>query len=439
MRPFFDRFDATQIVWLRDLRARYALLPRVGRRIARRRIQRHLDLALRRQSGSALSRRRRRDLAAVAAAFLVGSFAPTRVGALVDVIDDVDFVVTIDASEAVTIDCSPLQTVQVDVDGVLTTYLTACSDVVLFQVTADSDPDPNLISLAQVTPAEFTNPLLIVVVDGGGGADTLFGSDFGDTLSGGAGGDTLFGGGGADTLFGGGGADTLTGGSGDDVIFGDSDDDVLFGGFDGLGDPGADTLFGGDGADTLTFAGGADTLSGGPGDDLLLVSSEPGSALLRVGDGSDLARVELHDSGIVNVVDVGVDGLADTLEVLSSGGSDTITVSDIDVVRSSGGRVGYDGMENLVIRAGDEVGPLGDTLHVSVSGDVDVLLDGGAPVDLPGDSLFLSGPATHVNFEQVFETLPVPVTGWAGVVTLVFGILAATWLSLRRVLTRASS
>ncbi len=70
---------------------------------------------------------------------------------------------------------------------------------------------------------------------------------------------------------------------------------------------------------------------------------------------------------------------------------------------------------------------------------MDVLLDGGAPVDPPGDSLFLSGPATHVNFEQVFGTSLLPATGWAGVVALVFGIVATTWLSLRRVLTRKSS
>ena len=86
----------------------------------------------------------------------------------------------------------------------------------------------------------------------------------------------------------------------------------------------------------------------------------------------------------------------------------------------------------------DEVGPQGDTLHVSVSGDVDVFLDGGGPAGLPGDRLFLSGPATYVNFEQVFGA-SLPATGWAGVAALVIGIVATTWLRLRRTLTRTSS
>ncbi len=415
MRPRFDRFDAMEIAWLRDLRARYALLPRVSRRIARRRIQRHLDRALRRQSGAGLSRRRRRALAAVAAAFLVGSLAPTRADASVSVIDDANFVVTIDASEAVTINCSPMQTVQVDVDAVVTTYLTLCSDVVLFQVIADSDPDSNLLSFALASPAEFDNPALVVVMDGGGGADTLIGGDLDELLLGDFGADTIAGGGGNDTLFGGGGDDTLVGGAGDDTLFGGSGDDTLFG------------------------EAGNDTVSGGADDDFLIVLSEPGSDLLLVGDGNDTAQVELHDNGNVTVVDVSVDGLADTLEVSSGPGNDTLIVSDVDVVRSSGGRVGFAGMEHLIIHAGDEVGPLGDTLHVSVSGDVDVLLDGGAPTVLPGDSLFLTGPATYLNFEQVFVTQLVPALGWPGVVALVLGILATAWCSLRRVVTRASS
>ena len=81
--------------------------------------------------------------------------------------------VQIDGRETVRIDCSPQGTVRVEVDGNTTTYSTSCGDVVLIQVTADSDADPNLIDLSQVSAADFS---AVAVVDGGGGDDTLFGS-----------------------------------------------------------------------------------------------------------------------------------------------------------------------------------------------------------------------------------------------------------------------
>src|SRR5262245_20529140 len=71
-----------------------------------------------------------------------------------------------------------------------------------------------------------------VIVDGGGGNDTITAATVPDgivqlTLNGGAGDDTLVGGHGADFLHGGDGNDTLSGGDGDDQMFGEAGDDRM--------------------------------------------------------------------------------------------------------------------------------------------------------------------------------------------------------------------
>ena len=88
------------------------------------------------------------------------------------------------------------------------------------------------------------------------GNDTLCGSDYrGDTINGGDGADTLYGQGGNDTIYGGNGDDTLYGGVGNDILYG--------------GD-GEDTLYGGTGNDILDGGAGNDTLSGAGGDDIYI-------------------------------------------------------------------------------------------------------------------------------------------------------------------------
>jgi Ca2+-binding RTX toxin-like protein len=126
--------------------------------------------------------------------------------------------------------------------------------------------------------------LLTGVLNGGDGADHIFGGAAGETLMGGSGNDVISGGGGDDLIFGGRDADTLDGGSGVDTasyadatmavvasllagvanssgvdtlvnfenLIGSSFDDNL------TGDAGANRLEGGAGADLLTGAGGAD-------------------------------------------------------------------------------------------------------------------------------------------------------------------------------------
>jgi Ca2+-binding RTX toxin-like protein len=159
--------------------------------------------------------------------------------------------------------------------------------------------------------------------NGGGGNDSLLGSEFDDAMSGGTGNDTLDGRGGADDMQGGDGLDTadysdrtadlvidlddnaddgeagendnvhsdietVLGGSGDDSITGSNADNLL------VGNDGNDTLNGEGGADTLQGNAGDDEIHGGDGADSILGGSEDddlfgddGDDTIRGGDGDD--------------------------------------------------------------------------------------------------------------------------------------------------------
>jgi Ca2+-binding RTX toxin-like protein len=112
------------------------------------------------------------------------------------------------------------------------------------------------------------------LINGLGGADTIYGRDGNDVIEGGTGPDTIYGGSGDDKLYGDAGgsitaganagihvADNLYGGDGNDILAGGVGDDVLVGGY------GADTLNGLGGADRYVFnsildstPSGADTI-----------------------------------------------------------------------------------------------------------------------------------------------------------------------------------
>src|SRR5690606_1552100 len=108
-------------------------------------------------------------------------------------------------------------------------------------------------------------------LEGGGGADILYGNDGRNIISGGwrrvchfhgsctdaDGDDTLYGGGGNDWLYPGLGNDTVYGGAGNDQIFGDRGNDYL------LGEGGDDLLDGGSGNSTLDGGPGNDTCFSG--------------------------------------------------------------------------------------------------------------------------------------------------------------------------------
>ncbi len=208
-----------------QLPARYRALPRRRKRALVRRIEHALSGEVADRSGKTLSRRQRRSVVTALAALVLGALVPTAGRAVVQVVDDVDFIVEIDAGEGVLIECNGQGTVRVIVDGDGTDYGTACSDVNLLNVLADANSVGNLIDLSAVKPAEFSDPAILI--DGGGGADTLFGSFFGDTLLGGDGADTIWGAEGGDTLFGGPQGDTLRPGPGSDTVFDGSGADLV--------------------------------------------------------------------------------------------------------------------------------------------------------------------------------------------------------------------
>ncbi len=173
-------------------------------------------------------------------------------------------------------------------------------------------------------------------VVGGGGQDTLSGSDQDDRLEGNDGDDLLAGHGGHDTLHGGAGADTMVGGTGDDLYVVDhagdramelnnqGTDTVLSavsynlggqfiehltltgtGAINAIGNSlnntltgnagnnrlsggtGNDSLIGGAGHDTLDGGAGADTMVGGTGDDLYVVDHAGDRAMELNNQGTD--------------------------------------------------------------------------------------------------------------------------------------------------------
>jgi Ca2+-binding RTX toxin-like protein len=117
---------------------------------------------------------------------------------------------------------------------------------------------------------------------GSGGANTLYGSDFGETFNAGGGNDTVYGRGGNDTingqdaadtsLYGQAGDDLINGGAGGDTIYGGSGNDTIYGMQDPETSPppdGGDTIYGGSGSDTIFGQAGNDLIVGGYGADLL--------------------------------------------------------------------------------------------------------------------------------------------------------------------------
>jgi len=135
-----------------------------------------------------------------------------------------------------------------------------------------------------------------VIIDGGGGDDTLRGSHQRDVLSGGDGNDYIKGHKGQDVVLGGAGADRLEGNRGDDLLFGGAGDDRLYGLIDDdqlFGEDGADILDGGSGNDRLEGGDGADTLHGGLGDDRLQGGS--GNDHLEGNEGQDYLKGQQGD------------------------------------------------------------------------------------------------------------------------------------------------
>ncbi|MEP1613542.1 MAG: hypothetical protein ABJL72_16690 [Roseobacter sp.] len=132
---------------------------------------------------------------------------------------------------------------------------------------------------------------------GGDGKDRLFGGAGDDGIVGGKGTDTLDGGDGDDRLFGGNNSDYLTGWDGNDLLYGGEGEDALWGreGHDTMhGKDGADFIISGNGNDIAFGGAGRDFLSGGRGNDLLdggdfhdQIYADDGNDTLVGGEGND--------------------------------------------------------------------------------------------------------------------------------------------------------
>ncbi len=83
-----------------------------------------------------------------------------------------------------------------------------------------------------------------LILDGGGGNDTVLGGGGNDIVSGGTGDDLVYGGGGRDHVFGNAGDDELYGGEGADVVYPDEEDSIVSPGFGPVGEPGDKSVYG---------------------------------------------------------------------------------------------------------------------------------------------------------------------------------------------------
>jgi Ca2+-binding RTX toxin-like protein len=176
----------------------------------------------------------------------------------------------------------------------------------------------------------------IEILKGGGGADSLSGSEAGNTIEGNGGNDSLSGLGGADRLAGGDGDDVLAGGAGPDTLEGGNGSDrVTYEGsavpvrvtMDAQPDDGAagendnvqadvENATGGNANDILIGNLAANVLQGGPGNDRLFGGA--GTDTLDGGDGDD--AIQALDKTIDQVLcGNGVDGvIADTIDTLTA-------------------------------------------------------------------------------------------------------------------------
>lgn len=227
----------------------------------------------------------------------------------------------------------------------------------------------------------------LVTINGGGGNDTIDGTNGNDVLNGGDGNDFIVGYGGSDRIDGGSGNDNLVGGAGADTLSGGDGDDRLR----GLGGSG----------DVLSGGSGADRLDGGKGNDRLIESGDAGflltdtslndgtsvdmlvgleSAFLRGGNGGHRFDASSFSGWVKMTGGRGEDTLIGTARgdiLVGLGGNDLIEGRNgNDRLRGSAGRdVLYGGMGNDQLLG---QGTSGDVLRGGEGTDT---LNGGSGVD----------------------------------------------------------
>lgn len=233
----------------------------------------------------------------------------------------------------------------ISVNGESLTLDNAVSSSSLRQLTVQGSEGSDVIDLSSVTRPHFAG-LQKAIVNGGAGADTIFGSEVRDVIDGGAGHDWISGRKGHDAIRGGAGNDTLYGDIGNDRLQGENGDDSLLGG------AGHDTLLGGAGNDELKGNEGRDSLSGDDGHDRLY--GQAGNDQLIGGTGDDLlsggeGRDTFQDSIGTNRL---IDPDRDHLRFSSSAASGTAAMQSHPV---SAGSTLSDSLDSVWMDAGREL------------------------------------------------------------------------------------
>jgi len=218
----------------------------------------------------------------------------------------------------------------------------------------DIDPDTGISSTNTPFPTTFTTLIpdpndfaQADTLDGGEGADSLYGGGGGDTLTGGAGADRLYGQDGddflnfdaADTVVSGGsgydiaraqgnsaitvgtvftGVEQIIGGSGYDILALSGNNDVEI-----QGGAGYDVLRSGSGADTLIGGSGIDIFDAGGGNDVIVADSTDflfGYGGVNGGTGNDTLNISDNGNIFTNLEEMGI-------ENINSGGGDDVILA----------------------------------------------------------------------------------------------------------------
>ncbi len=247
----------------------------------------------------------------------------------------------------------------------------------------------------------FTNTS-VVQIEGGGGQDTVLGSNGNDAIRTDSGADVIDGRGGNDTITSGDGNDVIQGGAGNDSVDGEGGADSIIGG------SGNDFLFGSSGNDSLTGGEGNDTLGGGIGLDVLLESGDVNFVLTNtslIGVGVDqLSAIEAAE--LIGGVGANVmDASASTISVIMTGGLGADTLTGSAAADTLNGGAGDDVLFGL----GGQ-----DVLFGSLGND---MLDGGSNFDslMGSDGIDTARRKNDVDFRVdntgIFELLNELVVG----------------------------
>jgi Ca2+-binding RTX toxin-like protein len=344
-----------------------------------------------------MARRRSRSkarlgvLAGVAAAAVL-AFPGAASATVTSTVTNGDLVVTSDAGDAITITSvgGQVKVNGADPGGV------AAPSATIDSIVVTGDSGANNINLSGVNGTDFTT-LASVTVNGGGGNDTINGSQLADTLSGGDGNDRVIGDDNQPNT-----RDVMRGEAGDDtLVWNPGDDD--------------DVNEGGAGNDTSEVNGGGkeqfevapSATAGRVAFDRVQPDATFG-APFNVDISDDTERLDLNAGGGDDIVNAaaGLDALAFALDIDGGDGNDTIDGGDgPDLLAGGIGNDRITGDDNPLGTRDDVRGDAGDDTMVWNGGDDDDLNDGGDGND-----------TTEVNGAAVGEQFTVKPSATAGFV-----------------------